>query len=147
MNQEAAAVEGWIDTQDYTQNASFRSFVDEHTRFKSHNLVFKARVPQSILRSLGGWSATVQQMSLKSGTKQWIPAPVTMLQQHRTYHGLCLLEGNSFTCAYDKNHIFAAGGFNGSTRVRSAEVSKIQENQMNTRRMGVGTVSMSMLEF
>ncbi|CAJ0963196.1 unnamed protein product, partial [Mesorhabditis belari] len=24
-------------------------------------------------------------------------------------------------CAYDKNHIFAAGGFNGSTRMRSAE--------------------------
>ncbi|CAJ0920430.1 unnamed protein product, partial [Mesorhabditis belari] len=32
---------------------------DRYDLFRSHNLVFKARVPRSILPSLGGWSPTV----------------------------------------------------------------------------------------
>ncbi|CAJ0957606.1 unnamed protein product, partial [Mesorhabditis belari] len=110
-NQEAAAVKGWIATQDYAQAASFRSFADEHMRFnaedKSHNLVFKARVPRSILLSLGGWSPTGPTNVIETWnerSKQWIPAPVTMLEQHRAYHGLVLVG----------SQLFVVGGFDGT---------------------------------
>ncbi|CAJ0567129.1 unnamed protein product, partial [Mesorhabditis spiculigera] len=142
--EETNVVDGWIKAHDAAEGHAFRDFSLENMRQRaedaSESLVFMPRVPRSVLLSLGGWASAGPTNMIETWnerSKQWIPAPVRFFERHRAYHAMewdslaAMHEHRCYVSAvnYGDGRVFVAGGFNGSTRLRSAEVFDIEANQ------------------